>query len=97
MASATWSGARTRPTGERALGEDAGEATVGDDPDQAADRVEAGQPGLERPARVLAQERPRVRQQLGQHGVGAVVEHPAQGVHGRHRGQLVARIARRGG
>jgi hypothetical protein len=48
------------PSGERALGENTGEATAHDDPDQPADRIEAGQPGLERPARVLAQERPGV-------------------------------------
>ena len=84
------------PSGERALGEDAGEPAAHDDPDQPADRVEAGQPGLERPARVLAQERPGVRQQLGQDGVGPVVEHPGEGVHGRHRGQLVALVDHRG-
>ncbi len=37
-----------------------------------------------------------MRQQLGQDGVGPVVEHPGQGVHGRHRGQLVVLVDHRG-
>ena len=84
------------PAGERALAEHAGECAAHDDIHQPADRVEAWQPGPERPARVLAQERAGVRQQLGQDGVGPVVAHLREGVHGRHRGQLVALVDHRG-
>ena len=86
---------RDGPTGEGALGEDAGEAAIGHDPDQPADRVEARQPG---PGAQLACSR--------RNGLGCdraptarrrpVVEHPGQGVHGRHRGQLVRFVDRRG-
>ena len=84
------------PSGKRALGEDAGELPAHDDPDQPADGVEAWQPGLERPAGVLAQERPGVRQQLGEDGVGAVVEHLGKRMDGRHRGQFVILVDHRG-
>ena len=37
-----------------------------------------------------------MRQQLGEDGVGAVVEHPGKRMDGRHRGQLVTLVDHRG-
>ena len=89
-------GCAVTPLAERALREDAGEPAGDDDPDQPADGLDAGEPALEGPARVLAQEGSGVRQQLRQHGVRAVVEHLGQRVHGRDRGQLVGLLDHRG-
>ena len=61
------------------------------------DSVESGQAGAQTPRCVFAEERVLVGQQLGQHALGAVVEHTPERMHSRDRCELVARIARHAG
>ena len=89
-------GRRRRPLLERALREHPGEAAGGDLADEAADRVEARQPGTERPRGVLADGPPVIGEQRGQHARRLLVEDLGERVHRGDRGDLVVAVQRRG-
>ncbi len=89
-------GGRGRPLLERALCQHAGEAARGHLPDETAHRVGTGESRGERPCGVLADRRPIVREQRGQHPCRLLVEDPRERVHPGDRGDLIVAVECRG-